>query len=206
MGRWLREEKRRFNYQDHLIGIDKSGKRVLKKKLVVGRVSNVHLEVPVGTYATADAEWHEGHGDCLYLPRLGIQHSLPPILVEVQNVVNTAFMTRSVRYCQQIHTLHGRLPILVIFCVDKLTPAAILSKFKLVESSTSTYTLQHHDFWAKSVYLIKKPSISLDGDGQLHPLEAVGSFLSQKCPTLHGHPYTDNPVIRTLYEVVKQEY
>ncbi|ORX50825.1 hypothetical protein DM01DRAFT_1337423 [Hesseltinella vesiculosa] len=69
-------------------------------------VSKALFEVPAGTYATADAEWCEGHGDCLYLPNIGIQHSLPSILVEVQSIVNATFMARPIRNCQQVQTLY----------------------------------------------------------------------------------------------------
>ncbi|KAI9250123.1 hypothetical protein EDC94DRAFT_527223, partial [Helicostylum pulchrum] len=61
---------------------------ILKTLTAINIITSDLLEVPKGTYITANSEWDDGsRTDIPYVPCLGIQNSLPPILIEVQSVV-----------------------------------------------------------------------------------------------------------------------
>ncbi|CAO3695429.1 hypothetical protein G6F70_008979 [Rhizopus microsporus] len=83
---------------DQLPGTDQLSKSILKTSTAIDIITSNLLDVPKGTYTIAGTEWANGsRSDILYVPYLGIQNSLPPILIEVQSIVNVTFMERLVK-------------------------------------------------------------------------------------------------------------
>ncbi|ORZ15956.1 hypothetical protein BCR42DRAFT_416209 [Absidia repens] len=188
---------------DQLPGQDKFSKAVLKQSTVIDLVTSELLGVPPGTYITADTDWGDGcRSDVVYIPRLGIQKTLPPILVEIQATVNESFMQRMIRYCQNVLQVHDSYPLALVICIDKVTPSTLIEKFQYADDTKPWLSsLQSCDFWAKSCSLVSKSTLSrVDPDcDDLMPLQALSSFLIEQSPTLHGHSHPNNPIIRQLY-------
>lgn len=46
----------------------------------------------MGTYQVADADWIGTQSDVLYMPAFSALGSLPPLLVEIQNTIDTNFL------------------------------------------------------------------------------------------------------------------
>ncbi|KAI8646267.1 hypothetical protein BD408DRAFT_6898 [Parasitella parasitica] len=87
--------------KDQLPRKDRISEMILKSTNVVDLIASDLLGVAKGTYTTVSPEWQNGPcSDVLYIPHLGIQKSLPPILIEAQLIVNEAFMQRLFQYCQ----------------------------------------------------------------------------------------------------------
>ncbi|KAI9026507.1 hypothetical protein CLU79DRAFT_698323 [Phycomyces nitens] len=99
-------------------------KQILKIQSIIDLVTVSTLEVPSGIYTTAGTEWKNGtKSDVVYVPRLSIQSSLPPFPIEVQNVVDEAFIQRVNSYCLQIIQLYSsKLVVLVFFLHFKSNP------------------------------------------------------------------------------------
>ncbi|KAG0932457.1 hypothetical protein G6F32_011365 [Rhizopus arrhizus] len=156
------------------------------------------LNVPKGTYTTASAEWNNGsHGDILYVPCLGVQNSLPPILIEVQSIVNEAFMERLVKYSQSAKHLYKSYLLVMVFCIDKLSLSTLITKFITVDSKPWMQRIMCCDFWAKNCYLVSKPSLSCEEvDANVSSLQAPSMFLIEQSPTLYGHSHPEHSTQR----------
>ncbi|CAO3600870.1 unnamed protein product [Absidia cylindrospora] len=141
--------------------------------------------------------------DVVYIPRLGIQKTLPPILVEIQATVNESFMQRMIRYCQNVIQVHESYPLALVICIDKVSPSTLMEKFEYVDDAKPWLSSLHScDFWAKSCSLVSNSTLSrVDSDRDLVPLQALSSFLIEQSPTLLGHSHSDNPTIRQLYTI-----
>lgn len=162
------------------------------------------LEVPNGTYTLADTEWKDGRSDVLYVPRLGIQSSLPPILIEVQKTVHEPFMQRLIHYCQNVLQIYKSYPMVLVFCTDKVSPSPLMTKFKAIDDKSWFHSLICCDFWAKSCYLVSKLTMStIEVNVNLRPLQALSSFLIEQSSTLYGHTYAQDPTLQRLYLIAK---
>ncbi|CAO3695361.1 unnamed protein product [Rhizopus stolonifer] len=143
--------------------------------------------------------------DILYVPCLGIQSSLPPILIEVQSVVNEAFMERLVRYSQNAKQLCKSYPLVIVFCIDKLSPMTFSTKFIPVDGKPWMHRILSCDFWAKSCYLVSKSSLSCEKiNTNISSLQALSMFLIEQSPTLYGHSRPEHSTIRTLYRLAME--
>jgi hypothetical protein len=58
---------------------------------------------------------------------------LPPILIEVQSIVNEAFMERLVKYSQSAKKLYKTYSLVMVFCINKLSPLTFITKFTPVD-------------------------------------------------------------------------
>jgi hypothetical protein len=192
--------------KDQLPGKDRISKMILKSTSAVDLIASDLLDVAKGTYTTASSEWQNGScSDVLYIPRLGIQKSLPPILIEVQLIVNEAFMQRLLQYCQIVQQLYKTYPLVLVFCTDKLSPSTLITKFKPVNNKPWMQSIICCDFWAKSCYLMSKSTLSIEEpDVSISPLLALSTFLLEQSPTLYGHSHPHYPTIQMLYRLAKE--
>lgn len=189
-----------------LPGKDQISKQLLKTQSVIDLITEDLLGVPKGTYGSAGTEWVDcTRSDVLYTPGQGIQHSLPPILIEIQSTCNEDFMTRLLQYSVKAKQLYGAYPMVLIFCIDKLSPATFISKFKPIAEKPWMYALQSTEFWAKCCYIVSKTTISdTEPDTSASHLFALSTFLIEKSATLYGHSNPDHPTIQLLYRLAKK--
>ncbi|ORZ02196.1 hypothetical protein BCR43DRAFT_481171 [Syncephalastrum racemosum] len=193
---------------EHLPGSDKLSKALLKNKIIVDAIANSLLDVPHGTYIADDSEWKDNsRSDVLLVPRLTIQRSLPPILIEVQHTVNKAFLRRVMRYSTHIIERYFCEPVVLIFCVDHVQPKALLGQFTK-EDDGKPYLLSYQaaDLWAKQCILIPKQiDLSfLTDDVQLDPVLALSLFFTEKQSCVARHTYAQDSTIRSLYMLAKR--
>ncbi|KAG1192744.1 hypothetical protein G6F70_009171 [Rhizopus microsporus] len=188
---------------NQLPGKDQFSKKLLKTQDVIDFVVAEILEVPKGTYVSAGTEWNDGsRSDILYTPRLSIQKPLPPILIEIQLIVNEAFMQRLISYSQKALNIYKTYPIVLILCVDRVSPAHPMAKFKPIPEKPWMASLLSTDFWAQSYFIMSKQTLSNNTPpDQLTPLQALSSFLTEGSPTLYDHPYAENQTIQQLYQI-----
>lgn len=190
---------------DQLPGKDRISKQILRSQSVIDLISLDLLNVPSGTYTTASTEWDNGTvSDILYVPLLGSRNSLPPILIEIQLVVDEAFMPRVISYSQNAFRLYNQYPMVLVFCISKISPSNLIDKFTPVESKPWIQTLRNCDFWAESCFLVERSSLPNEkSDATMSPLLALSSFLLQQSATLFGHSHPNHPTIQMLYKLLK---
>lgn len=192
---------------DLLPGTDRLSKTILKSTTALDIITTNLVNTPKGTYTTASSEWDDGtRGDILYVPRLGIHNGLPPILVEIQAVVSEAFMERVVNYSQRAKQVYRVYPLVLVFCINKVSPA-LITKFTIIPDKPYMLKLNCSDFWAKECLIITKESASHEYPtmtSQLPPLQALAAFFTNQSATIYGSSYPDDMTMQALYTVAKE--
>ncbi|KAI9496116.1 hypothetical protein BDB00DRAFT_758940, partial [Zychaea mexicana] len=119
----------------------------VKTQVVIDLVVGELLDVPNRIYTSAETEWQKAsRSDILYKPRLAIQNSLPPILIENQLTVNEPFMQRLVSYSQSALSIYKTYPIVLIVCTDRVSPIQLMAKFKLISGKPWMSSLLATDY------------------------------------------------------------
>ncbi|CDH58732.1 hypothetical protein RO3G_17231 [Lichtheimia corymbifera JMRC:FSU:9682] len=190
--------------KDRLPGKDNFSKQVLKTQWVIDRVVGDLLDVPHGTYTSAETEWHDAsRSDILYKPRFPMQKSLPPVLLELQHTVNESFMQRLLSYSLNALRIYNTYPIVLIICTDRVSPTQLMAKFNPVSGKPWMSSLLNTDFWAQACFIVSKSTLSAIAPSahELSPLHALCSFMVEASPTIYAHPYAENETIRELYRI-----
>ena len=82
--------------------------------------------MPAGTYGVTSSEWFNNtRGDTLYEPKLDIQKSLPPVLIEVQATVDEKFMIKLMQYAINAIERYDSKPVVLFFCVGKISSKSL---------------------------------------------------------------------------------
>lgn len=186
---------------DFLPGTDKASKMILKHQFAIDVIAKTLMNASEGTYSVGDADWNETRSDVLYTARLEASQ-LPPILIEVQNVVNTEFLQRVISYALKVIEIHGRLPVILIFGIGSSAKCSLVH-FSPATKATPWMHSMPCNIWAKSCNLISKETTSnLDNEAQpLDPLFALSLFLIEQQPSLYNHSHHNDPTIITLYKI-----
>ncbi|ORE06063.1 hypothetical protein BCV72DRAFT_305911 [Rhizopus microsporus var. microsporus] len=168
--------------QDRLPGSDLISKFILKENKIVDLITQAILDVPSGTYtAVAPTEWSDGtRSDVVYIPRLSINKSLPPFLIEVQRIVGESFMQRVIHYCIHINRAFDRKPIVLIFATDSICPNSLLEQFKPSPDKPWLNTCSAHYFWAKDCFVVTKQTLNVTDETSMEPLLALAQFFIEQ--------------------------
>ncbi|KAG0937917.1 hypothetical protein G6F29_008452 [Rhizopus arrhizus] len=189
---------------NYLPGQDILSKRILNNQRVINLITTSLLQLKIDTYSNAATEWrNRTHCDVLYLPEILLRNSFPPILIEVQQNVNELFMRRLMMYSLNVVSthVHSPLPIVLIFCINKVTPQALLAKFTpLPDMPWMKYF--PCDLWAKNCYLVSNQPL-IESDAALDSLHALSLFLAEQQPALFRHSQPEDKTIRLLYKIAK---
>ncbi|SAM03685.1 hypothetical protein [Absidia glauca] len=127
----------------------------------------------------------------------------PPILIEVQLVVTEKFMQRLVRYSHNVIQVYEAYPIIIVFCVDRLSPASMINRFKPSTLNPWMLSTLSCEWWAKNCYLVSKETLSFAPENEMTPLLALTKFLLEQSPSLYGHSTPEDPTILMLYSIAK---
>ncbi|CEI91192.1 hypothetical protein RMCBS344292_05490 [Rhizopus microsporus] len=189
---------------NYLSGQDILSRRILNDQHDINLITTSLLQVKIDTYNNAATEWRNGtRCDVLYLPETALRNSLPPILIEIQRNVNEVFMRRLMMYALNVVVTHARspLPIVLIFCIDKVTPQALQTKFKSLPDMPWMKSFPC-DLWAKNCYLVSNQPL-IESDATLDPLHALSLFLAEQQPALFQHYKPEDKTINLIYKITK---
>ena len=104
---------------------------------MVDLIVNSLLNIPAGTYGVVSSEWlNNTRSDTLYESKLDIQKSLHPVLIEVQATVDEKFMIRLMQYAIKVTERYDSKPVVLIFCVGKISPKSLSAQFTPIISDT----------------------------------------------------------------------
>ena len=189
---------------NYLPGQDILSKRILNNQRVINLITTSLLQLKIDTYSNAATEWRNGtRCDVLYLPEIPLRNSLPPILIEVQQNVNELFMRRLMMYSLNVVSthVHSPLPIVLIFCINKVTPQSLLAKFTPLPDMPWMKSFPC-DLWAKNCYLVSNQPL-IESNAALDSLHALSLFLAEQQPALFQHSQPEDKTIRLLYKIAK---
>lgn len=129
--------------------------------------------------------------------------AMPPVLVEVQHVVDEKFMHSVVRNCEEIISRYDAAPTVLIIAVSECRPQ-ILNRATVCNSKPFFFKLPCYP-WANQCFILSKESISSHVDKPvLDPIVALGSFfLDQKQSLADQQAHRHDPTIQQLYELAR---
>ncbi|KAL4213455.1 hypothetical protein AB4K20DRAFT_2006086 [Rhizopus microsporus] len=136
----------------------------------------------------------ETRSDVVYIPRLSINKSLPPFLIEVQRTVGESFMQRNIHYCIYINRAFDRKPVVLIFTTNNTCPYSLLEQFKPSLNKTWLITCNAHCFWAKNCFMVIKQTLNVTNETSMEPLLTIALF---------GYTCAANTTIKMLYGLAK---
>ena len=133
------------------------------------------------------------------------QQSLPPIIVEIQNVVNDSFVLRLNEYCLNANDEYGRKPVSIVFSI-KNTTKTIFKESSIRTSTSFARTLPSYP-WAKECILLDADTIKEHiNEKPLHPLVALTIFFTQQKQNIRDCIRNDDVTIQNLYAIAKNLY
>lgn len=166
------------------------------------------MDVAPGTYITDNTEWSNGmRSDILYVPRLSISSSFPPVLIEVQKRVDQTFMARLITYSVNVFMRYKFYPIILIFCVDKVSQA-VMYTFEQSKTKANMFETICYN-WAKNCYLISNqiidPALNNKSSANMDPIVAIQYFLGSQQRNIIALDFYDDLTIIELYTIAKNE-
>ncbi|CAO3606904.1 unnamed protein product [Mucor hiemalis] len=187
-----------------LPGRDILSKRILKNQKVIDLIVDSLLNIPAGTYGVASSEWlNDTRSDTLYEPKLDIQKSLPPVLIEVQALVDERFMMRLMQYAINVNERYDSKPVVLIFCVDKISLKSLSAQFTQYTNNQQYLRSFPSPVWAQQCLLVFEKNDDI-GSYPLETLQAISSFFCQqkiaKEATVEETQYENN--IRHTLDIV----
>lgn len=116
--------------RSHQPGTDLIGKLIARHQSIVDMITTELLNAKEGTYTGSNTAFADGiECDVLYVPQSSNSPSLPPIIIDVQHTVTQTFMARAAQYCLNVFHRSHVLPVLIIFCINKIESKALASQF-----------------------------------------------------------------------------
>ncbi|KAI8148893.1 hypothetical protein BJV82DRAFT_589995 [Fennellomyces sp. T-0311] len=194
------------------------------------RIMNVVLSTVIGrqslnNYVAHDGEWLDGkRADVLFVPVQAASESLPPVLVEIQNVVDKPFLHRLTAYCNHVYEKFHTEPVAVTICIKSIR-AEIRNKF--IDCPEARYLKRLPcDFWANNHFIMTPETITAYLDDRsrngasssddvdtsssnhapepLPPMAALAYVLiEQKC-SIFGLQYKEDPTVMLMYKVASE--
>ncbi|KAI9249924.1 hypothetical protein EDC94DRAFT_698095 [Helicostylum pulchrum] len=137
-------------------GTDRISKLITRNQSTVDMITTELLNVKEGTYTSTNTAFTDGtECDVLYVPQSSNSPSLPRIIIEFQHTVTNAFMARAVQNCLNVFNRFHILPVLLIFCINKIESKALESQFT-PKSDKPFYLETPSNHFAEFCYLVTK--------------------------------------------------
>ncbi|KAG1467705.1 hypothetical protein G6F56_004257 [Rhizopus delemar] len=127
---------------------------------------------------------------------------LPPLLIKVQNTLDTPFLQRLISYSLNVVKVYKALPIILVIGIHKVSPSSILLEFNPSSDDKPWLFTIPCIIWAKHCYLLSKETIGDQNcDTTMNPLLALSLFLIEQQPSLYLHTCPYDPTIMQLYQI-----
>ncbi|CAO3610434.1 unnamed protein product [Mucor fragilis] len=150
-------------------------------------------------YYPRPTEWIDGKkADVLYAA--DDSNASPPVLIEVQNVADDAFIHRLVRYCGKVYEEYGVVPVVLVVVVKKIRDTIMR---KATKDTINPFLFKLPCFpWAKKCFFISTESIRDHlAETPLSPLVALGAYFTCQKTSILDHSQMHDPTIQMLYRL-----
>ncbi|KAG2218849.1 hypothetical protein INT45_011273 [Circinella minor] len=155
-------------------------------------------------YTTKAPEWFDGKKfDVVYTPVVKATEALPPVLIEVQNTVDKAFIRRVIKYCRHLCEEYDVEPIVVIFSIHPIPPQ-ISNTLDNTDKASYMKILQS-EHWAQAAYFLDPKTIAESLlETPLSPLVAIEYVFNNQKQPLYKLEKKDDPIVKLLYAISKK--
>ncbi|KAG1294649.1 hypothetical protein G6F66_005022 [Rhizopus arrhizus] len=150
-------------------------------------------------YFVGNCEWSDRTRSDVVLEPKSSDLGLPPIIVEIQQTVDKAFMKRSIGYCLQAFKKYNIDPIILIICVNN--PDSYIASRTVTSRISGRYDFPCEP-WAADCVILSKESLDKDNvDNSLNPLFALGLFFTGQAFCILNALFADDPTMQYLYNL-----
>ncbi|KAI7887270.1 uncharacterized protein EV154DRAFT_484989 [Mucor mucedo] len=148
----------------------------------------------VGNYKPQSGEWLDGKRvDILLIPITTITGSLPPVVIEIQNVVDKAYIHRLNQYCSNMYDEYCNIePVVLTICI-KSTRAELC---KSNHNDPNTNDPNSIDPYSNNS--------SINNAEPLPPLLALSYVLMEQKCSLFGLQYKEDLTVILIYRIAKE--
>lgn len=149
-------------------------------------------------------EWIDGkRADMIYGPMISPSNLLPPVIIEVQNVVDELYMHRLQKYCNHVYeTFDNIKPIALTICVKSIRE--VFTKDYYDTEKGEFFKQLPSQYWAQQHLILTPSTIANHLHEPLHPMVALEYVFSEQQCSLLGLEYRDDPTVKLLYSIAKQ--
>ncbi|KAI9361025.1 hypothetical protein BD770DRAFT_471027 [Pilaira anomala] len=140
----------------------------------------------------------------IYIPEASKPTEItPPIIVEIQQIVDISFLKRLTRYCLNIHDEYKFFPVVIVFAIKGFSSKAFMYEFKLEKDCP--YHTTHGQFWAQSIQVYSLDSISsfVTTESAMKPIVALSYFLSSRQKSIVTLDEFEDEELRKIYSVLQ---
>ncbi|KAG1037895.1 hypothetical protein G6F43_012766 [Rhizopus delemar] len=170
-------------------------------------IKNIIITAVIGNGITGDAysvganEQHDGRrADMIYFPLKEFARDLAPVIVEIQNKVNHAFVARVIRYCLNIFDDVRALPALVVISIDGFSSKEFRD-FAFDKSDGNSFYTHPCQSWAKQVQVYTADFIAKRiGSSPIDPMIALAHVLILQEKNIMMLDKYDVPTIQDIYK------
>ncbi|KAI8095965.1 hypothetical protein BDF21DRAFT_448096 [Thamnidium elegans] len=158
----------------------------------------------VDEYSPQPTDWANAtKSDVLYAS--DNTNSFPPILIEVQYNVDDNFLHRLVQYCEEANKQYSTEPVVLVFVINKIRDSVMS---KTTKDRKQKFLLKLPSYpWAKKCLFLNDYSIHDHLNTiSLHPLVALGAFLTAQKVSILDHDQRDGSIIQQLYGISKHVF
>lgn len=156
-----------------------------------------------GQYMPSTCEWIDGkRADMIYSPIMPPSNLLPPIIIEVQNVVDELFMHRLQKYCNHVYETFNIKPIALTICVKSIREVFTNDYYDTEKGEF--FKQLPCQYWAQQHLILTPSTIANHLHEPLHPMVALEYVFTEQQCSLIGLEYRDDPTVKLLYAIAKQ--
>ncbi|KAI9010483.1 hypothetical protein CLU79DRAFT_456795 [Phycomyces nitens] len=131
----------------------------------------------------------------------------PPVLVEIQQIVDMQFSKRLTRYYLNIHDPTKAEPVVMVFAIQGFSSKAFIKDNFNQPQNKSYYTSKKY-LWAKTCRFYSLDTISADATSEntMKPVAALTYFLCSQKKSLFGLEKSEDPELRRIYQIAARSF
>lgn len=158
-------------------------------------------------YEVSSNEHADGRkSDIIYLPRNEkITETIPPLLIEIQQVISISFMKRLMRYCLNIHDSFGFFPKVIVFAIKGYSSRTFMNKNFFIEENCSFFT-GPTNLWASKLNIYTLDSIApfVLCNEVMSPIVALSYFLCRQERSIMALDECSDINLRRIYQLANK--
>lgn len=142
----------------------------------------------------------------VYLPHCQPSHDTPPVLIEVQNTVNTEFMTRAISYCVSAFQTYRTRPIMIILTTNGFSSSQLKEDLQ-TDAPDFKYSIHAiSDSWAQKCLILTAESVDpFIRHNPINNLVALEYVLSSQKSSITSLERRDDPTVQLLYSICAEK-
>ncbi|KAG1441315.1 hypothetical protein G6F56_011539 [Rhizopus delemar] len=136
--------------------------------------------IPSDAYHVSQTEWSNGtRSDVVYAANHNKNEEFPPVIIEIQYMVNQEFIYRLINYASNAFDRYKVSPVILVIVTNSFCSAEFQNQFTINENNTCLLEASCK-LWAKKCVFLTPELVSTHfNDEDLNPMAALGFFVTK---------------------------